>query len=463
MSYELESKKRKFHRILDSISKPQQTDPAPTPPPAQPMTARERVAANLSIKKVRLSSNDRSELASVRNSTQKISRPTDRTPSTSSDTTASSNKRPTFVPWDRERFLERLETFRRVDRWTSKPAPINEVQWAKHGWICADSKRVTCVSECGGSVVIKLPEEIDELDGFDSEKVQERNEVRATLVDQYAKMLVENHGESCPWRRKSCDATIQHLPLTNTDTALTGLHNRYLNILKMGDKLPTDDVIQALEEPNLDVIAKLLPEEWFKEAPQPAKTAAAPTTEDQAPNNGDQESSETTLSPADTPRSVNRAALALALFGWDTASDGAAGLVGCSACFRRLGLWMYKPKDNGDVTVYTSLDVANEHMDYCPWINKVAQSGTGRPNEKVERLRAGWEFVAEAVKVKNRRRMRFVKSSESLRPATPVEEYPLEDEDPEAKKKADSEWWTKIQRVRQILKSRTPKPKPATS
>ncbi|KAJ5316874.1 hypothetical protein PENANT_c016G04011 [Penicillium antarcticum] len=462
MSYELESKKRKFHRILDSISKPQQPEPTPTPPPAQPMTARERVAANLSIKKVRLSSGDRSELASVRSSTQRISRPSNRASSASLDTTASSNKRPTFVPWDRERFLERLETFRRVDRWTSKPAPINEVQWAKHGWICADSKRVTCVSECGGAVIIKLPDEIDELDGFDSEKVQERNEVRATLVDQYAKMLVESHGESCPWRQKSCDATIQHLPLTNTDAALSGLHDRYMNILKMGDKLPADDVIHALEEPNLDAIAKLLPDEWFKDAAQPAEPVSTPTTESQTPSSGNQESS-AIKTAADTPRSVNRAALALALFGWDIASDGAAGLVGCGACFRRLGLWMYKPKDNGEVTVYTSLDVASEHMDYCPWINKVAQSGTGRPNEKVERLRAGWEFVAEAVKVKNRRRMRFAKSSESLRPATPAEDYPLEDEDPEAKKKADSEWWTKIQRVRQILKSRTPKPKPAAS
>ncbi|KAJ6012530.1 hypothetical protein N7522_002885 [Penicillium canescens] len=460
MSYELESKKRKFHRILDSISKPQQPEPTPTPPPAPPMTARERVAANVSIKKVRLSSNDRSELTSVRNSIQKISRPANRTSSASS---ASSNKRPTFVPWDRERFLERLETFRRVDRWTSKPAPINEVQWAKHGWICTDSKRVTCVSECGGAVVIKLPDEIDELDGFDSEKVRERNEVRATLVEQYAKMLVESHGESCPWRQKSCDATIQHLPLTNCDVALSGLHDRYMNILKMGDKLPANDVVQTLQEPNLDDIAKLLPDDWFKEAAQPAEPAAAPTTEGQAPPSENRESSESNPSSADTPRSVNRVALALALFGWDTASDGAAGLVGCGACFRRLGLWMYKPKDNGEVTVYTSLDVASEHMEYCPWINKVAQSGTGRPNEKVERLRAGWELVVEAVKVKNRRRMRFTKSSETLWPATPVEEHPLEDEDPEAKKKADSEWWTKIQRVRQILKSRTPKPKPASS
>lgn len=35
-----------------------------------------------------------------------------------------------------------------------------------------------CVSGCGGSVVVKLPDEIDELDGYDAEKVQERKEVR---------------------------------------------------------------------------------------------------------------------------------------------------------------------------------------------------------------------------------------------------------------------------------------------
>ncbi|KAJ5989787.1 hypothetical protein N7522_009994 [Penicillium canescens] len=88
MSYELESKKRKFHRILDSISKPQQAGRTPTPAPAPPMTARERVTANLSIKKVRLSSKDRSELASKRNSS-----------SESSNVYVSSNKRPTLFPW----------------------------------------------------------------------------------------------------------------------------------------------------------------------------------------------------------------------------------------------------------------------------------------------------------------------------------------------------------------------------
>lgn len=167
MSYALESKKRKFHRVLESISKPNGTPNTSKPTTAAP-AAQDRLPANLSIKKVRLTSNDNSDLASVRNSILKTPRPI----------SASSSKRPTFAPWDRECFLERLETFRRVDRWTSKPAPVNEVQWAKHGWICTEVMRVSCVSSCGGSVVVKLPDEIDELEGYDAEKVQERNEVR---------------------------------------------------------------------------------------------------------------------------------------------------------------------------------------------------------------------------------------------------------------------------------------------
>ena len=38
--------------------------------------------------------------------------------------------------------------------------------------------RVECVGGCGLSVVVKLPEEIDEEDGYDSDKVEERKQVR---------------------------------------------------------------------------------------------------------------------------------------------------------------------------------------------------------------------------------------------------------------------------------------------
>lgn len=175
MSYALETKKRKFHRVLESLTKPPSTTEQPPQPTAvsatgSPTTARE------AIKKARLSKGDDStDLATARNSILKVARPGTRA------SFVSSTARPTFVPWDRERFLERLETFRRVDRWSPKPSAISEVVWAKRGWICTDVSRVSCASGCGGSVVVKLPDELDELDGYDAEKVQERKEVRMCL------------------------------------------------------------------------------------------------------------------------------------------------------------------------------------------------------------------------------------------------------------------------------------------
>ncbi|KAJ5105646.1 hypothetical protein NUU61_002993 [Penicillium alfredii] len=425
MSYAVESKKRKFHRVLESISKPLAADTTSNQSNTSLATAQDRLPANLSIKKVRLSG-DNSDLPAVRNSILKISRSSQRLASTSS------NKRPTFVPWDRERFLERLETFRRVDRWTSKPAPINEVQWAKRGWICTDVARVGCVSGCGGSVVVKLPDEIDELDGYDAEKVHERKEVREKLVEKYGKQLSEGHGESCPWRNKGCDATIQHLSLNNGDAAISGLHKRYLNLVKMADQLPGNNVIQPPEGLDLEEIIKILPEEWSKTSDQPAE--AINTENEPAGNNQTTEAAES-QSPKNPP--INPSAFTLAFFGWDTTSDGAAGLVGCTACFRRLGLWMYKPKENGDVTVYTSLDAASEHMEYCPWIDRCSQSGTGKPTEKVEGLHSGWELVAQALKVKHRRLLRSVASMDTIhtRASTPCMETVPDEENEETKRK----------------------------
>lgn len=198
MSYALETKKRKFHRVLDSLSKPPQSpDPSPKST-ARTATAREHPPTNLSIKKVRLSNGDDSELSSVRNSVLKVTKPGSRVSS------AQSTTRPSFVPWDRERFLERLETFRRVDRWSPKPAAVNEVAWSKRGWICTDVSRVTCVGGCGGSMVVKLPDELDELDGYDAEKVQERKEVRM-CCDGLGSWLDANRFR-CQTCRRICEA-----------------------------------------------------------------------------------------------------------------------------------------------------------------------------------------------------------------------------------------------------------------
>lgn len=247
-------------------------------------------------------------------------------------------------------------------------------------------------------------------------------------------------------------ATIQHLQLANTDTAIAKLHDRYVNIMKLGDKLPAESVIETPEGFDMDDLIKTLPIEWFKDS-----MTASETKNSQTEPNGEAVAS-TQQAPAEPSTQVNRTALAMAFFGWDSVADGAAGLVGCKACFRRLGLWMYKPKENGDVTVYTSLDVASEHMEYCPWIDRVAQSGSGKPNEKVDGLRSGWQVVAEACKVKHRRRLRSVASMDTMssRPTTPLPESAPDEENEEGRKTADREWWAKIRRIRQSLTSKSP-------
>ncbi|KAI5287539.1 hypothetical protein KEM55_009333, partial [Ascosphaera atra] len=89
-------------------------------------------------------------------------RPSSTPPSVKSVTSSAANAKPNYVPWDRERFLERLQTFQRVDRWSPKPAPINEVAWAKRGWSCTGVMTCGCVGGCGKTVVVKLPDELSE-------------------------------------------------------------------------------------------------------------------------------------------------------------------------------------------------------------------------------------------------------------------------------------------------------------
>ena len=127
-------------------------------------------------------------------------------------------KTPNFAPWDRGQFLERLRTYRHVDKWTGKPERINEVQWAKRGWSCVGKSRVACVGGCGKEVVILLESVREEKP--DSEETQDtetrpldeeededewREKAQQQLVEKYAEMIITSHDAGCLWRRKGCD------------------------------------------------------------------------------------------------------------------------------------------------------------------------------------------------------------------------------------------------------------------
>lgn len=248
-------------------------------------------------------------------------------------------------------------------------------------------------------------------------------------------------------------ATIHRLPVTNSDTAISGLQKRYFNLSKMGDKLPSDDIMQTPEALNLDEIIGSLPENFQREQ-QPEQSQEMPSAEE---GQNDQSQRPETVPP------INKAAFTLAFFGWDTVADGAAGLAECVACFRRLGLWMYKPKQDGSAPVYEAMDVASEHMEYCPWVNGQTQSGTGSVTDKHHELRNGWELLAQGLKVKHRRRARASASRDTSRAVSEAPSSPdgpfLDEGNDESRKASDREWWAKIRRMKEMLHVKSPKTK----
>lgn len=139
-------------------------------------------------------------------------------------------KPPNFAPWDRTKFLERLESFRHVDKWMGKPEKINEVQWAKRGWICVGKERVGCVSGCGKEVVIKLEDDVEgrerlENEASGSEDQGWREDAQEQLIEKYAVMITTEHDGGCLWRRRGCDGKYDWTRLSKSSTNTNSRHD----------------------------------------------------------------------------------------------------------------------------------------------------------------------------------------------------------------------------------------------
>lgn len=77
-------------------------------------------------------------------------------------TASTSQETPKYAPWDRAAFLQRLKSFSNLTDWTPKPARVNEVEWAKRGWVCQKKERVRCCL-CNVEIIVKLNKK--EVDG----------------------------------------------------------------------------------------------------------------------------------------------------------------------------------------------------------------------------------------------------------------------------------------------------------
>ena len=94
-------------------------------------------------------------------------------------TAAVATETPKYAPWDRAEFLKRLKSFSNLTDWTPKPARVNEVEWAKRGWVCQKFERVRCCL-CNIEILVKLNRK--EVDGKEEPVYIAQNIGRSTRL-----------------------------------------------------------------------------------------------------------------------------------------------------------------------------------------------------------------------------------------------------------------------------------------
>lgn len=241
--------------------------------------------------------------------------------------------------------------------------------------------------------------------------------------------------------------TIYRLPLAHQGTALHNLRLRYESFLAISTELPstlsTPQTFTLLA--SRDHLCRLL---------YPSATPSANTTH-----------TEPTTS---TSRLIESKALTLALFGWQAEPSPIHGIATCSACFRRLGLWLFKPPRESTSSAMSRLDVVAEHRDYCPWVNAESQSlnnynQTARSSISGE---AGWvvlmRMINNTVPAEGRPKIATSAADSPIHTAGlsgEVDSLLTEATDDTARDARDRERWAKLKKLKQVFQVRRGKPK----
>lgn len=201
-----------------------------------------------------------------------------------------------------------------------------------------------------------------------------------------------------------CDLdTIHRLPLAHQATALSNLRVRYESLAAISSELPL-----TLSTPTS--FDKSIISQNMSSILSSSQSSSITSNTTPATNN--------------EQLSINTPAMTLALFGWETESSSLSGIATCTACFRRLGLWLFRVPEHAaslstsppSTPVMARLDVITEHRDYCPWVNPHSQSRGSTNNQTIRSSTselAGWEILLRVVKNAQPSRV------ESFRPSTP--------------------------------------------
>ncbi|KAI4097763.1 MAG: hypothetical protein LQ344_000035 [Seirophora lacunosa] len=428
----LSTTKRKFHAILESIANPSTTSLNSINNQQNASTTTLSAAHEPAAKRLKFSRPVSAPGSSTLTRSVRSTSTTTNPPTSTASTMTEEKKPPNFAPWDRNQFLARLETFRYVDKWMSKPDPINEVQWAKRGWTCVGNEKVGCIGGCGNEILISLePSREEQQPAEDIEPSEDavddyydwREEAQKELVVRYSEMIVTEHDGGCLWRRRGCDGiyfpsvslrirmcadrlvpdSIYRLPLAHQAITFQSLRQRYESLSAISSDLPSN-----ISAPSNLNIHNLIPHLFHILHPNLKNSASASHPSSPIIPNLPQPDDQTSPSPP----TINRRALTLALLGW--AADDTSpvpGIATCSSCFRRLGLWLFKTPPSSPITsppssptsasspahstpIIARLDPITEHRTYCPWVNARSQSRS--PNPTPEDL-PGWEILRDMI------------------------------------------------------------------
>lgn len=404
----LATSKRKFYKLLDNLTPATGTTTASTAHSPSVSTvnisdaqARKRPLSELQSLKRRILEEPlpaqkrvRSDLTRTssltRHDAKSIHTP-DKRASTVDVVSIDATALPYFSPWSQQTFLARLKTFAAVTSWYPKPECINEVQWAKRGWECVDVETVSCRGGCRKRVIVDMrrpelrkttstadatlpdtdngteqalahdmaTEDINADDDEEEDLARQAEDFEQRLAERYQDQLINGHSPSCPWRRAMCKDDIYRLPVVRTKIWQEELRDRYTSLYNIRASITNLQLVHYKEHESVDRILDNLPPLLLDIA------ALFPTT------------------VSDSSDTLHRIAFQIAMAGWNGVIEANTPLLSCSACFQRVGLWMYEPGYRRqsiiteDETEQTKLDLIEMHREHCPWRNGTSQCAVG--------------------------------------------------------------------------------------
>jgi hypothetical protein len=470
----LNTSKRKFYKLLDNLSSSRvnsssTADSTRDAPPAAPGTE----PAN---KRVR---NERPFTAPSRPFSVGVDRPTSSVRAVGG---TASTPRPVseyeipegemrpinYVPWDHERFLDRLKTFADGKMWTPKPSQLSEVEWAKRGWVVVAKDTVGCKGGCERRLLVSLTKEEKESAEEQREKVDAdqkempispadpedelwwMDDVEKELINKYQALIVEGHDTDCLWRTQGGSKDdIYRIKMADPLVWQKELRERYLSLMTVASSLPDTWSIseEGATDPSpldLDELIKCLPIDLLKLPPSPGEKAEKSNdSQPRADSAADAPDVEiTTVAEREPP---NHTALALAMCGWSAQQPHGVQLAYCTKCFQRIGLWLYHSTSPSSPSSTLTLETMtfnpiDLHREHCPWKNPQTQCSIGT----LAGL-SGWEVLVRLVK--NGRR-RFGVKEEKVKVESERVSWSDEDDETRKRRREETEKEDKARRSR---------------